>query len=371
MSKAKKQHKLSPGKLLNEKGELKEAGYATSLIKEYNIKDVKVGPHRIKEWDYYLINNDKYAFALTLASAPFVTMASVTLIDFEKKEYQNAGVFVPKGLKFPQTSEDGDLEYINNKFHIRIKNNKGKRVILCNVNKFGEETKADTGENLTLKKKVSLTAYFIMDKPEGESMVIATPFKDAPKHFYYNHKINCIKTSGEVLLGNERIKFSHRDSLSVLDWGRGVWTYENTWYWGSISTYINGVPFGLNLGYGFGDTSAATENMIFYDGVSHKTDKVKFNIPRKMKLVKEKNDKKKYIEVDDYTADWKITSNDDRINIDFKPIIDRNAVVNLLLIETRQHQVFGRLYGEVVLDDGKKVKLNGEIGFFEKVKNRW
>ncbi len=25
-------------------------------------------------------------------------------------------------------------------------------------------------------------------------------------------------------------------------------------------------PFGWNIGYGFGDTSAATENVLFYDG---------------------------------------------------------------------------------------------------------
>ena len=44
-----------------------------------------------------------------------------------------------------------------------------------------------------------------------------------------------------------------------MDWGRGVWTYHNTWYWSSASGELDGVPFGWNLGYGFGDTAAATE----------------------------------------------------------------------------------------------------------------
>ena len=37
-----------------------------------------------------------------------------------------------------------------------------------------------------------------------ESIVIATPF-DKPGHFYYNQKINCLRASGWVELGGERI----------------------------------------------------------------------------------------------------------------------------------------------------------------------
>ena len=58
--------------------------------------------------------------------------------------------------------------------------------------------------------------------------------------------------------------------FGTLDWGRGVWTHDNTWYWGSGNGYVNGKPFGFNIGYGFGNTSAASENALFYDGKIHK-----------------------------------------------------------------------------------------------------
>ena len=54
------------GKLLDEKGHLIECGYAKSLIKNYDRKDIKAGKLRIKEWDYYLIYNDDYGVALTI-----------------------------------------------------------------------------------------------------------------------------------------------------------------------------------------------------------------------------------------------------------------------------------------------------------------
>lgn len=41
----------------------------------------------------------------------------------------------------------------------------------------------------------------------------------------------------------------------------------------------DGNVFGFNIGYGFGNTSAASENMLFYNGKSHKLEDVKFNIP--------------------------------------------------------------------------------------------
>ena len=109
-------------------------------------------------------------------------------------------------------------------------------------------------------------------------MVICTPF-DKPGHFYYNQKINCMRAKGSVKYGARLYEFDPADSFAVLDWGRGVWTYHNTWYWGSASYHVDGVPFGWNIGYGFGNTAAASENVLFYNGRAHKLSQVKFNIP--------------------------------------------------------------------------------------------
>ena len=51
------QKKLANGKLLNENGELTQAGWSTKLIKEYNPEQIMASKWRVKEWDYYLIYN--------------------------------------------------------------------------------------------------------------------------------------------------------------------------------------------------------------------------------------------------------------------------------------------------------------------------
>ena len=126
---------------------------------------------------------------------------------------------------------------------------------------------------------------------------------------------------------------------------------------GHMITLGNGVPgtaFGFNIGYGFGNTKAASENVIFYDGVAHKIDDVTFVIPE-----------------DDYCKPWKFTSSDGRFEMDFMPLLDRSACLDYKLIVSDQHQVFGRMSGTTVLDDEPKVEIKDVLCFAEKVHNRY
>ena len=76
----------------------------------------------------------------------------------------------------------------------------------------------------------ALDARVALTQAPEESIVICTPFAK-PGHFYYNQKINCMRASGTVALGKRVYRFDPSNSFGTLDWGRGVWTYHNTWYW--------------------------------------------------------------------------------------------------------------------------------------------
>ena len=70
-------------------------------------------------------------------------------------------------------------------------------------------------------------------------------------------------------------------------------------------------------------------------------------------------------------APWHFTSNDGRIDLTFKPIIDRAAKADVLAVKSDQHQVFGRFYGTCIPDDGREIKLDGPVRFAEKAVNKW
>lgn len=82
----------------------------------------------------------------------------------------------------------------------------------------------------------------LLQAEDMDTMVIATPFAEDKHAFYYNQKVNCMPAEGIVSIGEYKIDFKFDSSFAVLDWGRGVWTYSNTWYWGSASGLADGVP---------------------------------------------------------------------------------------------------------------------------------
>jgi len=342
------QHEITQRKpLLDDNNNIIEPGYAKKLLPIYNKKTDFKSRFHTKEWDNYLICNQDYALALTLADNGYMGLDSISLLDFNNGwEITNSPMqFFTMGKKnLPETSESGNIEYGDKNYHISFINEITSRHLFGWMNNFFGDQRIDF--DITL-----------CNIPE-ESMVIATPF-DKPGYFYYNQKINCMVAEGTVKCAKLTVEFKKENSAAVLDWGRGIWTYSNTWYWSSLNTYIDGKPFGFNLGYGFGNTSAASENMLFYQGKAHKLDQVTFNIP------KTKRGK------DDFLEEWTVTSNDNRVNLRFEPVLDRKSNTNVIIIQSDQHQVFGKFYGDCVLDDGSIIKLDGQLGFAEKFKNRW
>jgi hypothetical protein len=337
----------NPGPLLDAEGNLTKPGYAKKLIYKYDRKAIKANSLRIKEWDYYLVTNDHFAVALTIADNSYMGLDSISFLNFDEVWEKTASVMqlLTRGRKnLPSSSAEGDVRSGGKNHRIGFSHKNGKRVLSFHMENFLD------GRPIT--GQIELT-----DEPE-ESMVIATPF-NKKGHFYYNQKINCMRAGGNVNVRGKDYIFKPHESFAVLDWGRGVWTYDNTWYWGSASGLVDGIPFGFNIGYGFGDTSAATENMLFYDGKAHKLSNVTFNIPLDGKGKEE------------YLKPWTFTSDDGRFEMDFQPILDRAACISAIVVKSDQHQVFGRFTGKAILDDGTVINVSDLIGFAEKVANRW
>ncbi len=334
-------------KLLDDSGNLNVKGYAKHNLIQYNKEKIAASKLRIKEWDYYYVGNEDYGLALTIDDNGYMGMLSVSLLNFkEKSQITKSDIvwFTMGSVNLPNTSKIGDVSLESKNGFLEFKNDGLERKLSGYYKNFtpnGEDIKFD----LTLS-----------NEPD-ESITILTPFeKDA--HFYYNQKINCMEAKGQIFVGGKVIKLNPSVTSGTLDWGRGVWTYKNTWYWGSLSTVIDKKRFGFNIGYGFGDTSAASENVIFYDGKVHKFENIDFGIPKK-------NGK------DDFMSTWHFKSSDGRLDMTFIPILDRFADTNVILIRSCQHQVFGRFSGVAILDDGSRIEFKDKLGFAEKVFNKW
>ena len=329
--------------LLDGNGNLREPGWSRHMVQKYTRGDIKAPAFRIKEWDYYIVMADGFGAAFTISDDGYIGLQSVTLLTFGERAWQHTetilNVFPMGKFKLPETSAEGVTEYADKRLQMKFVPEVGARHITCSFDNFCDGK--------------PLAADIVLAQPDMDTMVIATPW-DEDRHFYYNQKINCMRASGWVEYDGTRYEFNPSTDFGTLDWGRGVWTYDNTWYWGSGNADVDGHALGFNIGYGFGNTGAASENVLFWDGVAHKLDDVTFNIPE-----------------NDWYAHWTFTSSDGRFEMDFVPVLDRAANMDFKLIVSDQHQVFGRMSGCAILDDGTEVHIKDVLCFAEKVHNRY
>ena len=344
------QHEIThSGPLLDRKGRLREPGWAKRPLLTYDRDAVGTTALRLKEWDYYYVGcGDRFGLALTVADNGYMGLDSISFLNFEEgwEITKSPMQVLTRGRKsLPPSSGDGSVRSAGKGHYLAFRKSGASRILTFKMEDF--------------KDGAPIEGALTLADPEADSIVIATPFDGDKKAFYYNQKINCLPAGGTVRLGRDTYTFSPENSFGVLDWGRGVWTYKNTWFWGSASGAVAGVPFGFNIGYGFGNTEKASENALFLDGRLHKLSRVRFLIP------------KKEDGSDDFLSPWRFTSDDRRFEMTFTPVLDRASCTDFKILCSDQHQVFGRFSGRCVLDDGAVLQIRDLFGFAEKVFNKW
>lgn len=386
-------------------GTILNPGWARSEVMHYNRANVKAPWFRKKEWDYYLFTTDEVAVAFTISDLGYVGLLSASFLDLKEgwEHTESELGILPRGKKYGlgERSFDAHGECHTKRLDLVFSNvADGAIGSAASAAVAGEATSiagaavaaggalaasaaitgaassatsassAAVAQQPPRKRHIScnfrkfhgdkdLVAELDVYEPDMDGLFIATPWKEKATAFYYNLKKNCLTAEGFVKYGDREVILSKDSCAGVLDWGRGVWTYDNTWYWGTGSGFLNGELFGFNLGYGFSDRSLASENALYYRGRVHKLEDVEFRIPHD-------NDGNRF-----YTEPWQITSNNGKFEAVFKPIMDRSACMNFAVIISDQHQVFGRMTGKAVLEDGTTVEFKDFVCALEVVRNKY
>jgi len=313
-------------------------GYSTKEMLQYNRRAIKAMPWRIKEWDFYQVSDGEKCLQFTLGHASYIGQLCVMLFNFktgEKIASISKLIPLPFGsMHLPASAEkDNIIDYSRGGMEMKFVTKGNVRTLFCRCGDF--------------EANISLT------RKNDNAIVINIPFDQSAKQFYYNHKINCMTAQGSVKCGDREYNFSPEDSFGLLDWGRGVWPFSNEWFWSNGTGIVDGEIFGFNLGCGFGNTSAATENMLFYKNAAHKLGKVSITHEA------------------DFMKPWRLTDEDKRLDFSLTPMYDRTTKDKVLFIDNCCHQVFGLFNGSVVLDDGSRLVIENLPAFAEHAVNNW
>ena len=333
---------IKPGPLLDSKGVLTQRGYSTKALLQYQRKAIKALPWRIKEWDFYQVMNHEYCLQFTIGHTSYAGALTVTFFRFEDgfRVDRSEMLILPFGsLGMPESSGEG-ISVSRGGMELSFEVERGKRILRCNTTAKGDTPR--------------MKAEVVLKQPYDTSLAIAIPFHEYKRAFYYNDKINCMPAEGTLCIGEEEFSFSPDTALGLLDWGRGVWPFSTEWYWGNGCGYVDGKLFGFNIGYGFGDTTAASENMLFYDGEAHKISEVNFDLA-----------------AGGYMSPKHFSSDDGSFEMDFVPVYNRYTENKLLFVNTHCNMIFGRFTGRVRLNDGRELEIKDLMAFTEHAVNNW
>lgn len=331
--------------LLNATGDLIQAGWARQPLLDCNLEAARfyrlpwLQRFRIKRWDYYGATYPGGYFSATIADLGYAGQVFVYMVDFDRGSYVEDTITIPfgRGVHLPRNSDQGRSEWHGKKARLAFDHAEHARTINLEWDSFD-------GNRLTANLTFGLA-------PEHESTVVAIPI--GAKRFYYNRKINCMPVAGGITVGDSVIDLNRDTSSGTLDWGRGVWEYDSFWVWASGSGFLgDGRRVGLNMGFGFGDTSAATENTLLVEGRIHKLGTINLDYDNA-----------------NFMRPWTMRS--DRVDLTFTPFLDRTAKTNLLLIRSEVHQMFGRYSGTVIDDSGAVIAIDGVVGWAEEHQARW
>jgi hypothetical protein len=337
-----------PGPLLTPEGDLAQVGWAREPALDCNLEAARfyrlrfLQRMRIKRWDYYGIITPTHFVSATLADLGYAGQVFAYIIDLQSGDYHEDTLTIPfsRGIVLPRNSTEGESAFADRRAQFRFTARPEARELYVRWPGFA------AGRGLAIDAT--------MDFAQGhQSLVIVIPI--GRRRFYYNRKVNCLPATGRVEFAGSTIALEPAIALGNLDWGRGVWEYRSFWVWASASGRLHdGRTIGLNLGGGFGDTSAATENALILNGRIHKLGSVKIRY-----------------QPGGYMRPWRLSSSDDRLDLTFTPFKERLARTNLLLITSEVHQMFGRYAGRAVADDGEVVQVDQLIGFAEEHQARW
>ncbi|MFH1152233.1 MAG: DUF2804 domain-containing protein [Pseudomonadota bacterium] len=144
------------------------------------------------------------------------------------------------------------------------------------------------------------------------------------------------------------------ESFALTDWTGGFLRRKTFWNWAAISTALgDGRTLGLNISWGVNETGF-TENAFWINGSMEKVDMVCFS------------------STPDGSGDqWRITSFDGKVALDFTAEGSRGERINAGVIASSFTQYFGRFSGYLNPTQGDPVAIQGVPGWFEDHYAKW
>jgi len=296
---------------------------------------------RKKRWDYWCVTSLEALFSLTYSQLDYLGIVDVWFLDLASRELFQASVPVPfaVGFSLPETVNGGDMRFDWLGLKVELLALPDGTRLKARFSSRGKEVEADV-----------LVAW-----PQGhETLNVLVPWSE--KLFQFTSKHSARPVTGEVRVGDRVYALgSHNQAFGAFDFGRGVWPYRTMWNWASASGVQGDHTVGLNFGGQWTDGTGATENGLCLDGRLHV-------FPEDLTWTYSPSD---------WMQPWRIRAPSGRVDLTLTPFFHKQGALNLGVLSTSLHVLFGHFDGTVVTDAGETVKLSRLLGWAEEHQAKW
>jgi hypothetical protein len=332
-----------PVPALDEFGRPRNFGWARSPFFMYDPGLLMVPRRNISESDRYILFSPTHLMVIEILDdgyLGFVCMSVVSLKD-KKRSTQVFTTHFPLGsFDLPGDSEKGSIKYRQKKNYLNLAAmDGGIRIIRLDILNYGRHR--------------SLRGEVVLTPPEGaESLVTHMPWRGRTNAFCCSRRSPWYSVEGVIQFGTTELFFTRGNAWGIYDWNRGIRPRRDLRFWAAGCGQFQGGQAGFSVGFNLADSSQGTENAFFLDGRLHKLDQVSFHIPSGRPVP------------------WRFTSSDNRLEMTFSPLQERDDNHQVFFYSLKRRQLFGSFSGKVVLDDGSDYEFQSITGFAERRKSR-
>ncbi len=356
----------TPGKLLNTTGQLAEVGWSRRYLKEFSLADAypvlfgfkSLTPLKYKRFNYYSFNFDEKILQVAVINLSYGANVFLTFFDFDTKEMVNESIklipFIDSRDSFPHLIDDPNGCQTNT---ITVKKSALDLAITTQLE----------GKSCVSHLKIKLEGVIEADlttsrNTDEDDLYDIMPISEDNKYFFNNLKSYGNPCHGKISLSNKKLDVSEKNCLNMIDYGRGIFHYNTSWFWGSgLGRLDDGKRFSINLGYGISNKNVRSiEDAVKIDGRVVKLNPLEVSY-----------DSRNFMNGFTFKTLAKYAGENNSAEITFRSHQASVVSENLLVISSRLDYVYGTYSGHVVDENGEVIEFADIPGIIELAKFRW
>ncbi|MDR3173238.1 MAG: DUF2804 domain-containing protein [Treponema sp.] len=294
---------------------------------------------RIKEWESFIIQDDRFFLEAILANVKLYRMAQVFLYDKESKEKVKYFTAAPLGgWKMPQNLYNSSVNSRSARFFFRIHTWLEADTIRVDLNIAAN------------KRRPSLTAHLMYDLNRRESSPLVVNLGFSERRCVYAYKA-LAAVRGDVIFGGRRVSFiSSRTSGFFFDF-KGFYPYRMLSTWCAASGFDEK---GRRIGFSVAENQTRenrrnNENALWVNGELTPLPAVRITMPAGI------------------MSNWIIQDLEGMVDLIFTPQEPQRSGYNILLSRADLENPLGYFNGMLVSAGGEQIPVHNLWGTGEKI----